>query len=356
MQEKARKYISLWLFIGIIMVLIQVVLGGITRLTDSGLSITEWELVKGVLPPLNETDWTTAFEKYQTHAKKQYETIHSDMTLNEFKRIYFWEWFHRLWGRTMGIVFIIPFLIFLKNKWFPSWLIKRLIVVIVLTSIVGAFGWIMVASGLDKDNRTWVSAYTLAIHLILATNLFAYLFYTFLKVYYVNTSIEGNVKIKKQSVVLFAIVLAQIILGAYMAGMRAGAIHPHWPFFLGNNHLFSILFNPELITEKEIVNYEGAVWIKGLVQVFHRGVAFILLLLSIFLAYSTRHLSNTLKKAGFIVLLFVLIQYAFGVLTITGIVGNKTPVFLGVVHQGFALILIAGILYTWIHSTKKSNF
>ena len=118
MIPQAKKWVSAWLAIGLILVFVQVVIGGITRLTDSGLSITEWELVKGVIPPLNEDAWNIAFEKYQTHAKKQFETIHQSMTMSEFKTIYFWEWFHRLWARSMGLIFFFPFVFFVYNLCF----------------------------------------------------------------------------------------------------------------------------------------------------------------------------------------------------------------------------------------------
>ena len=170
--------VRIWLFIGVAMVFMQVVIGGITRLTDSGLSITEWAVIQGTIPPLNEVEWVGAFDKYKIAAKKQYETIHAGMTLSEFKVIFFWEYFHRLWARTLGFVFLFPFLFFLLKKQIPNWLLKRLGITVGLAAVVATFGWIMVASGLNTDNRTWVSAYKLVGHLSLATILFAYLTWT----------------------------------------------------------------------------------------------------------------------------------------------------------------------------------
>lgn len=355
MIPQAKKWVSIWLAIGLILVFVQVVIGGITRLTDSGLSITEWDLVKGVIPPTNENEWNIAFEKYQTHAKKQYETIHSSMTLPEFKRIYFWEWFHRLWGRSMGIIFIIPFVFFLIKKWLPGWLIKRLLIVVGLAALAGAFGWIMVASGLNNDNRTWVSAYKLATHLIIATSLFSYLFYTFYKVAFQDTEFKGGANLKPLLLSLIVLAIVQIIFGGFMAGMRAGAIHPHWPIFMGDNHLVQIVTNPSLIQESEVINYEGSVWIKGVVQITHRVLAGLLVLLSLYFIAKAIKISKYLKVASLTIAFFIGLQYLLGVLTVIGIIGNKTPVFLGVAHQGVALLFLVSLLFAWFLISKKDK-
>lgn len=355
MNPKARKWVSTWLVIGLILVFVQVVIGGITRLTDSGLSITEWEIVKGVLPPMNEEAWEIAFEKYQTHAKKQFETIHQSMDLEEFKVIYFWEWFHRLWARSMGLIFFFPFVFFLYKKWLPSWLVKRLGVVIALAALAAAFGWIMVASGLNEDNRTWVSAYKLAGHLLIATALFTYLFYTFLKVAFEGERKFAEPKLRNLVIGIIVICVLQIMFGGFMAGMRAGAIHAHWPIFAGNNHLLEIVTNPSLIQESEIIDYEGSVWIKGIVQIVHRTLAGILLFLLIYLPFKLKHMSKKLKRSTYFALTLVALQYVLGVLTIIGIVGNKTPVALGVMHQGLALLVLLSLfnLFYWLNGTRK---
>ncbi|MCB0510217.1 MAG: COX15/CtaA family protein, partial [Bacteroidetes bacterium] len=343
----------IWLAIGLILVFVQVIIGGITRLTDSGLSITEWELVKGVLPPTSEEAWTLAFEKYQTHAKKQFESIHSDMSIKEFKRIYFWEWFHRLWARSMGLIFIFPFIFFLSKKWIPKWLLLRLSVVIGLAAFAGVFGWIMVASGLNNDNRTWVSAYKLAAHLLIATSLFSYLFYTFVKVRHYEDQRFSHPKLKTLALVTIIVCLVQITFGAFMAGMRAGAIHPHWPFFLGNNNFLELLFPNDSATSLEIIDYEKQVWIKAVVQVVHRTTALALLLLSATIFYLSRGKESILRKSSLVLLALVGLQYLLGILTIIGIVGNKTPVFLGVAHQGLALIFLASLFYYWHFVSEK---
>jgi len=196
-ERVVRRVVRWWLVVGLVMVFFQVFIGGVTRLTDSGLSITEWAVIQGTLPPLNAGEWDVAFEKYKVSAKRQYESLHGDMTMSEFKVIFFWEYFHRLWARLMGFVFIIPFFYFLYKKWMPGWLLKRLGVVILLASAAATFGWIMVASGLNEDNRTWVSAYKLMTHLGIATVLFGYLFWTWLRTHQVNNFVAGESKLKR---------------------------------------------------------------------------------------------------------------------------------------------------------------
>lgn len=347
MNTTAQKYIGNWLIVGLVMVFIQVMIGGITRLTDSGLSITEWEVVKGVIPPTNEAAWEVAFEKYQTHARKQYENLHADMTLSEFKVIYFWEWFHRLWGRLMGLVFFFPFLFFAAKKWIPKWLYIRFAIMIFLAGLAATFGWIMVASGLNNDNRTWVSAYKLAIHLMIATVLFGYIFWTVLKVKRPETADNHLEKFHKWGLLIIGVVLLQIVFGAFMAGMRAGMIHPHWPFFLGGNNLWHILIQDATqISGGELINYEDKVWVKGIVQVVHRFLALALLVLSAYFTYKLfkNPVSNYLKKSTYAMLAALTAQYLLGVFTVINIAGGKVPVGLGVVHQLVALILLAAWL------------
>jgi len=153
--------VKIWLFIGLVMIFVQVLLGGITRLTGSGLSITKWEIVTGILPPMSQEAWQAEFDLYK--ATPQYQKINEGMSLSEFKFIYFWEYIHRLWARMMGFVFIIPFVVFLFKGHLDKALIKRLGGVVLMAAIVASFGWIMVASGLE--DRPWVNAYKLSLHL-----------------------------------------------------------------------------------------------------------------------------------------------------------------------------------------------
>ena len=154
---KYRKAVKVWLIIGLVMIFFQVVIGGVTRLTGSGLSITKWEIVTGTLPPLSDSQWLEEFELYK--ATPQYQKINEGMSLSDFKFIYFWEYFHRLWARSMGFVFLFPFLFFWWKGWIDKPLMQRLGITVLLAAIVASFGWIMVASGLI--DRPWVIAYKL---------------------------------------------------------------------------------------------------------------------------------------------------------------------------------------------------
>src|SRR6476646_8121320 len=169
--ERSNRIIANWLCIGVGMLIVQVLLGGITRLTGSGLSITEWDPIMGAIPPLNEQQWQQAFRGYQQIA--QYKYLNNNFTLGDFKFIFFWEWFHRLWARLMGLVFLVPFIYFLVKGYFKKWMIPPLIMVFVLGGLQGVIGWIMVKSGLNDENL-YVSHFRLAIHFIAAMLLIAY--------------------------------------------------------------------------------------------------------------------------------------------------------------------------------------
>src|SRR5215831_8206478 len=171
-KSNPSKIISWWLFIGVFMVFIQVMLGGITRLTGSGLSITQWDVIMGTLPPLNEQQWQKAFSAYQQFP--QYKMMNSTMSLSGFKSIFWWEYIHRLWARLMAVVFLIPFLFFLFKRWINKELGRKLIVLFLLGATQGVLGWVMVASGLM--DQPWVNPIDLSAHLILALILYVYLF------------------------------------------------------------------------------------------------------------------------------------------------------------------------------------
>ena len=178
-QTRSSKPVAIWLLTGVFMIIIQVLLGGITRLTGSGLSITEWKPMMGALPPMNEQDWNLAFEKYRQIA--QYKYLNSHFTLEDFKFIFFWEWFHRLWARLIGVVFIIPFIIFIVQKRFKKEMIRPLLILFLLGGLQGLVGWIMVQSGLEDSDLLYVSHYKLAIHFILALGLLCYTLWFALK-------------------------------------------------------------------------------------------------------------------------------------------------------------------------------
>ncbi|RMG85595.1 MAG: heme A synthase [Bacteroidetes bacterium] len=351
------RAVQVWLFIGVVMVFFQVVLGGVTRLTDSGLSITEWNVIQGTLPPMNEAEWQTAFEQYKQAAKKQYETLHADMTLSEFKVIFFWEYFHRLWARTMGFVFLFPFVFFVWKKRLPGWLLKNLGWVIGLASLAAIFGWIMVKSGLNNDQRTWVSAYKLATHLSIATALFGVLFWTWLRAFQPEGGGNPFPELRRFSRNFIILLCLQIVFGGLMAGMRAGLIHPHFPFFVEGQRLIHALSATAEVNVDGVVDYESGIFMKGVAQVLHRLTAWALFILGTIFYFRLRqmpHITPRLRLGANLQMGMLGLQFLLGVLTIINCIG-KVPLFFGAVHQAGALVLLAIALFVNYQFSAEKN-
>lgn len=363
------KIVRLWLMAGIVLIFVQVNIGGITRLTDSGLSITEWEVIEGTLPPLNEGAWTEAFDKYKIHAEKQYEEIHGgeDMTMSEFKVIYFWEWFHRFWARSIGFIFLFPFLFFVYKKWLPTWLIKRLGIVVLFAALAAVFGIIMVYSGFNDDTRTWVSAYKLLGHLSIACLTFGYLFWTWLKAKYpsetyplYNKPDSPLLSLKPLLKTITVVLLIQIGFGALMAGMRAGLVHPYLTMFHNGEQFWAMLMSREDVSLVDtIVDYEKSQSIKAWVQLFHRVTAYILTALILLFMYKIKAKLSFpqsfphMHKGAMAMCIMLLVQVLLGILTIVNSVG-KIPVIYGVLHQAGALLLLVFVLFSTYHINRET--
>ncbi len=213
---KYTKTVRIWLLTGLIMLIGQVILGGITRLTGSGLSITRWDIITGVIPPLNKEEWINVFNLYKE--TPQFHKLNSNFNLSDFKFIYFWEYFHRLWVRSLGFIFLIPFLYFVFKKQINFELIKKLGLVIFLTILTASAGWIMVQSGLV--NRPWVNAYKLTVHFVLAMLVIWAMTKTIADAY--NYKNERNIKSRKTISFLIGLTFIQLIFAGLMAGMKAG--------------------------------------------------------------------------------------------------------------------------------------
>lgn len=345
-NNRIAKPVRLWLLAGAVMVFFQIIIGGVTRLTDSGLSITEWAVIQGTLPPMNEAEWTEAFNKYKVAAKKQYETLHADMSLGEFKIIFFWEYAHRLWARLMGFVFLFPFLWFLYKKQLPGWLLRRLGIVIGLASLAAVMGWIMVASGLNTDDRTWVSAYKLILHLGIAATLFGYLFWTWLRASQPLTGDGHLTSLKRLGWGIALVLFVQIIFGGLMAGMRAGVIHPYFPLFVEGERFWNMLTATNSGEVSQIINYEPSQFVKAVVQLLHRVTAWILSGLIIFFFFKMKKhtVTNRLKTGGNLLIFMLVLQFLLGVFTVINSIG-RIPLVWGVVHQAGALLLLAVLLF-----------
>ena len=220
-----NKPIILWLLSGCFFIFLMVVIGGITRLTNSGLSMVEWNLFMGVIPPLNHTEWQEAFNAYKQFP--EYQIKNYDFTLKEFKAIFFWEYLHRMIGRSLGLIFIFPFVYFLINKMLTKKLIFQSLILLFMGALQGFIGWWMVKSGLVEDPD--VSHFRLSVHLITAFLTFSYTLWVLLPLIYTNNNIEGNKMFYNLSIVLFCLTVVQIIYGAFVAGLDGGIGFNTWP-------------------------------------------------------------------------------------------------------------------------------
>jgi cytochrome c oxidase assembly protein subunit 15 len=330
-----------WLLLGVILIFFQIIIGGITRLTGSGLSITKWDIITGTLPPLNEADWLKEFELYRS--TPQYEKINKGFSISEFKFIYFWEYFHRLWARVMGLVFLLPLVYFVIKGYINSYLRNRLVIIFSLAALVATFGWIMVASGLVE--RPWVNAYKLSMHLGLALVTFSYLLWTYyLVVEKKNELIRFNSILNKLSLFLIFIISFQIFTGALVSGMRAALVYPNWPYMNGE-YLPSILLNAENWNLINFSAYDGSAFMPALTQFVHRNVAYlIVLIVPLFIYRSAKEYKvKDMKYLHGIFLFLIVLQVSLGIITVVSSKG-QIPVFYGVAHQGVAILILALLL------------
>ena len=337
---KVSKWVRIWLYVGLVLVFFQIVIGGITRLTGSGLSITKWEIVTGTIPPMNEKAWEEAFDLYK--ATPQYQKINEGMSMKQFKFIFFWEYFHRLWARSMGFIFIIPFFIFYFKKMLPRGLIKRLGLVVALAALAASFGWIMVASGLI--NRPWVNAYKLTLHLAIGISVFVALLWTVFYVEIKDFRITDN-KVLKQVKLLISLLIVQILLGGVMSGMKAGLFYPTWPDMNGE-FIPQILFNNSHWNVESFVNYDSTPFASALVQFLHRIFAYIVFIYGLIFSIGLirKDLGRFSTPPSYILLILLFSQVVLGILTVINCKGN-IPVSYGVFHQAFGILLLSSAFY-----------
>ena len=332
-----RKQLIWWLISGCLLIALMVLIGGITRLTHSGLSMVTWKPVTGIVPPLNEQQWQAEFLKYQEtpeYIKKNYH-----FTLTEFKEIFFWEYLHRLIGRIIGIVFLIPFLYFLITKKIKDrQLLRNLILMFLLGGLQGLVGWYMVKSGLvDNPN---VSHLRLATHLMTALLLFSFIFWNVLKLRFPQKELKTNIttKIYKFSLVLLVLTVLQIIYGAFMAGLKAGKMYPTYPKM--GAEWFPSIISEHLSSQGISALYNDPYTI----QFTHRWLAVLVLFSTLYLAYLSKNhfLGYRQKNAIKWLVLAISIQFLLGVFTIL----NSVPVVLGVLHQFGGFLFLTALLAT----------
>ncbi len=333
-MKKDNKKVVYWLLTGCLLIFIMVIVGGITRLTHSGLSITTYKLIEGTIPPMNEVEWQAAFNHYKQFP--EYQKINSHFTLEDFKDIYFWEWLHRFIGRMIGVVFIIPFLYFLIKKQLSKATIKKAIVLLALGAFQGFLGWYMVKSGMIDHPD--VSHYRLAMHLITAFLTFSYTLWVALDIIYSNFGKPvSGFNLKTLLKITYLVVLIQIIWGAFVAGLDAGLIHNFWPLMSEGKLIHETVFIEQEPVWRNFI--EG----KSGVQFVHRYIAYLVvgLIFTIWYKSGKMQLTPSQKKGVNLLLIIVLIQFTLGVITLL----YRVPVVLGVLHQVGAFLLLATMTF-----------
>ena len=362
LQDNKSRAVANWLILGVAMTIVQIALGGITRLTGSGLSITEWDVVTGTLPPMNQAAWQLLFEKYKT--TPQFQLLNFDFTIDNFKFIFFWEWFHRLWARIIGLVFAFGFIYFLVKKYFQPVMIRPLVILFLLGALQGGIGWIMVASGLEGD-AVYVKPTRLALHFIFAMGLLTYTYWFALSlkatpIHKAHLSIEAQASVKRfrgWAWVVLGLLFFQLIYGALMAGHKAANVASTWPTINGEwipTHLMG--------KESFFLNaIDNTTWIHFV----HRGLAYILLAVVVYWVAQMRKIQGNLfwSNVKMLPLYFVLLQVLLGifsVLTSKHIIPGTWGSFewMAQLHQlvGMLLLLsVVNILYATksIHLSKQ---
>lgn len=326
------RIVRLWLIAVAALIFIMVLVGGATRLTESGLSIVEWKPVTGAIPPLTTQHWNEAFEAYKTIP--QYRELNRGMTLDEFKTIYYWEWSHRFLGRFIGAAFLLPFLFFLWRGWIADGLKKRLWLIFGLGALQGAVGWWMVASGLSE--RTEVSQYRLATHLILAVGIYAAIVWT-LRRKPALPELAVAARHRVMAGILVAAIFLQFYLGALVAGLRAGRVFNTWPQIDG-----------ALVPSASRLFFEQPWWRNLfdnalMVQFNHRMLAYALwiaALLHLVDVLRSRAATPVVNGALFLLILMT-VQAALGILTLL----HMVPIGLALAHQAMALVVLTVALW-----------
>ena len=325
-DHKYFNIIKIWILASISLIMLMIIVGGLTRLTDSGLSITEWNLFNGILPPITNLEWQYYFSLYKEIP--QFKLINKDISLQEFKVIFYWEYFHRLLGRVIGLFFVLPLLLFTFKKIFNITDLIKLYSILVLICFQGFLGWYMVQSGLT--NNVTVSHYRLSIHLFLAFILLSSLVWIFFNlINSTNKNFFYNFSRNKLIKFLIILIFSQIIIGAFVSGLDAGRIYQTWPMM---NESF---FPNDLKNEKiiHLFNFSN----HSFVQFFHRTLAYIIFLASIIIGYNIfKNKITILYKSYLFFFIILLFQIFLGIVTLL----SGLSIYLASLHQISSILLI----------------
>jgi cytochrome c oxidase assembly protein subunit 15 len=333
MSPDAARWIRIWLIVLALMVYAMILIGGATRLTDSGLSITEWEPIKGMLPPLSEAAWLVEFEKYKGTA--EFQQVNFNMTMAEFQFIYWWEWGHRLFGRLIGLVAVVGFAIFAAQKWLDRKWTVRLLVLITLGGLQGAIGWWMVASGIGETTRVDVAPYRLMTHFGLALFIIAVIAWFWLDLRQRDgrpLAVSRGVKVL--ALALLVLTSVQMAGGALVAGLDAGRTYTDWP--LMNGEFFPSNYVQTDLGVRSL--FEG----RAATQFNHRFLAYVLWALAI--GAAVWQARGVLGRQFVILAVLVSAQAVWGILTLV----SAAPMSLALVHQGLGVIvLLSAVHLVW---------
>ena len=338
LRKEYLKFINYWLISLLSLIGLIVIVGGLTRLTDSGLSITTWDVVKGILPPLTNNKWDEAFNLYKQIP--QYILLNENMTMSEFKVIYYWEYIHRILGRLLGLLFIIPFIYIYFKKILNKKYNQNLFILFLLILIQGTVGWYMVKSGLVEN--TTVSHYRLAIHLNLAFILFSAIFWYFLNIKFEKNKIFFNSKIDNIFPKIFILlVFLQITFGAFTSGLDAGKIYQTWP--LMNNYFF-----PDDLTFNSLV-FPNIFSEPSFVQFVHRKLAYLIflyvLVMSFFIFYKKE---KRLYNSTYLLIITIFIQVLLGIFTLL----SGAYIWVASLHQISTILLLITSIYFYYNFIK----
>jgi cytochrome c oxidase assembly protein subunit 15 len=345
-EDYKKKAVARWLLAGVIMIIIQTLLGGVTRLTGSGLSITEWKPIMGTLPPMNATEWDHAFDGYKLTG--QYQMMNSDFTLSDFKFIFFWEWFHRLWARSIGVVFAIGFIYFLVKKYFDKQMVRPFIVLFILGGLQGLIGWIMVKTGLNT-NDVHVSHIALAIHFISAMILACFTLWFALQLLIPEEKRFISKPLHSFTVLIIVLLFVQLTYGAFMAGLKAAMSAATWPTING-------MWVPGSLMQHSFVSD------KLNVHFVHRSIAYLLFAMLVFwfinAGKAAKIASNILQKTKWWPLFLVAIQVTLGIITVlcapmTAPHKFGTFELLAELHQMVAMFLLMSLVVN-LYVVKRS--
>lgn len=328
-HDRNNRHIAIWLFVVCAFVFAMIVVGGVTRLTESGLSMVNWKPISGIIPPLNEEEWITEFDAYKEYP--EYQKVNTGMSLDEFKNIFFWEYSHRVLGRLIGIVFAVPFLIFLLRKKVKRALKPHLWIMLILGGLQGLLGWYMVKSGLV--DRPDVSHYRLTAHLGLAVLIYIYMFWIALGLV-MPTNGKSQGRPYGMALIYVKFIFLQVLLGGLVAGLNAGLVSDTWPLMFGNIIPAGLFANEpwymNMLDNPLTIHFE------------HRTFAYIVSFIALGLWWKLKSdASASVRLASYLVLLTILLQFTLGVLTIM----NMVAIPLAAAHQAGAVVALSAGLF-----------